>query len=102
MMNDGTVVYIIYFICLNKSTWPMAAAILVVSERGDILSPKYAPEIIAPPINPNGNPIAVPIPSRAIPNVAIVLHELPVAIDTIAVIIAVANKNILGFNICKP
>ena len=50
-----------------------------MSDRGDILSPKYAPEIIAPAINPIGKPSAFPMPNNAIPIVAIVLQELPVA-----------------------
>ena len=58
--------------------------------------------MIDPPIRPIGRPIAVPIANRAIPTVAIVLQELPVESDTIAVIIAVANKNIFGLSICKP
>ena len=73
----------------------------VVSDRGDILSPKYAPDIIAPPIKPIGSPIAVPIPSSAMPIVAIVLQELPVANETIAVMIAVANKNIRAGSSCR-
>ena len=58
--------------------------------------------MIDPPIIPTLIPNAWPIPKRAIPMVAIVLHELPVAKLTIAVIIAVTNRNIYGFNICKP
>ena len=75
--KEGIVVYIIYFICVNKSVPAMAEAKLVVSDNGDILSPKYAPDIIAPPISPVGIPRTFPIPSKAIPIVAIVLHELP-------------------------
>ena len=99
MINDGIVVYVMYLMCVNKSVPEDTGARFVVSERGDILSPKYAPEIIAPAINPIGKPRAFPIPNNAIPIVAIVLHELPVAKDTIAEIIAVANKKKFGFNI---
>ena len=38
--KEGIVVYIIYLMCVNKSVPTMAGAKLVVSERGDILSPK--------------------------------------------------------------
>jgi len=56
----------------------MDEASIVVSDSGEILSPKYAPEIMAPAIQPSLNPCALPIPIRAIPIVAIVVHELPV------------------------
>ena len=36
----GTVVYAMYFICVNKSVPAIAGAKFVVSESGDILSPK--------------------------------------------------------------
>ena len=94
IIKEGIVVYIICFICLNKSTPVNPEAIFVVSDKGDILSPKYAPDMIAPQIIPTGRPIAVPILNRARPTVAIVLHELPVDTDIIAVIIAVAKRNI--------
>ena len=47
-------------------------------------------------------PNASPIPIRAIPTVAAVVHELPVATDIIAQITTHAAKNIVGFNICNP
>ena len=46
----GKVVHIICPICPNKSVPATAGARLVVSDRGDILSPKYEPEIIAPAV----------------------------------------------------
>ena len=39
-INVGTVVYAIYFMCVNKSVPAMAGAKFVVSDIGDILSPK--------------------------------------------------------------
>ena len=36
----GTVVIVIYLICVNKSVPAIAGAKLVVSLKGDILSPK--------------------------------------------------------------
>ena len=47
-MNAGTVDHIICLICLNRSASTIAAAKLVDSDRGDILSPKTAPDTIAP------------------------------------------------------
>ena len=40
MIMDGMVVYIMYLICVIKSVPAIAGAKFVVSERGDILSPK--------------------------------------------------------------
>jgi hypothetical protein len=80
----------------------IAGAKFVVSDRGDNLSPKYAPDIIAPTTNPSEICRASPIPKRAIPTVAMVDHELPDARETIAHIIHAATRNILGFKICNP
>ena len=98
----GIVVYIIYLICVNKLVPAIAGARLVVSDKGDILSPKYAPDIIAPAIRPFEISKALPIPNRAIPTVAIVDHELPEANETIAHMMAAATRKILGFSICNP
>ena len=75
-----------------KSAPAIAAAKLVVSESGDNLSPKYAPEIIAPAVIAGGAPSAVPIPISATPTVATVDQELPVAIETIEQITTAATK----------
>ena len=40
MINEGIVVYIIYLMCVNKSVPAIAGARFVVSDKGDILSPK--------------------------------------------------------------
>ena len=88
--------------CVNKSVPAIAGARFVVSLSGDILSPKYAPDITAPAIIPGDIPSALPIPTSAIPTVADVVQELPVAIDITAAIITEAGKNISGLNTCKP
>lgn len=76
-----------------KSPVPaMAGAKLVVSLKGDILSPKYAPEIIAPAMIPSENPMAFPMPSNARPTVATVLHELPVDKETMQQTMQAAGK----------
>ena len=85
-IKAGTVVYIIFFICSNKSTPTILAEILVVSDKGDILSPKNAPDTIAPAVIAGFNPKALDIPIRATPKVATVVKLLPIAIPMIAVI----------------
>ena len=45
---------------------------------------------------------ALPIPKRAIPIVPAVVQDEPVATHTIAQIIVVATKNILGDKILRP
>ena len=84
--------YDIYFICSKISLSVTAEAKFVVSDSGDILSPKYDPEIIAPAVISAGTAKTLPIAKRAIPIVAIVLQELPIDNETIAVIIQVAIK----------
>lgn len=74
----------------------------VVSDNGDILSPKYAPLIMAPAIQPSSNPWARPMPMRAMPMVAMVVHELPVMTLTMADMMQVEAKNISGCIICMP
>ncbi len=66
----------------------------VVSDIGDILSPKLCPSNTAPAVIPIEIPRASPIPINAIPTVAEVVQELPVAIEMIAQIIKQAAKKI--------
>ena len=68
--------------CVNSGVSVTDDARMVVSDNGEILSPKYAPEMMAPAMMPSSNPCALPIPIRAIPIVAMVVHELPVITDT--------------------
>ncbi len=98
----GTVVMIIYLIWLNKSEPETAAAKLVVSLNGDILSPKYAPEITAPAIIPTSKPKAFPMPIKAIPIVADVDQLLPVAKATMALIITHEGRKNEALIILKP
>ena len=81
---------------MNKSDPEIAGAKFVVSLNGDNLSPKYAPEIIAPADISTGIPIALEIPINAIPTVADVVQLLPVAIEIIAHIIKHAGRKIDG------
>lgn len=60
----------------------MDDAKMVVSLRGDILSPKYAPEMMAPAVHAALMPSASLIPRSATPMVATVVHELPESTET--------------------
>ena len=68
----------------------MAGARFVVSDKGEILSPKYAPDTTAPAVM--GNDISIPVatPINATPTVAAVVQELPILIATTAQIRHVA------------
>src|SRR5690606_22294449 len=90
--NDGPVVNDMCRMCVNRSVPATAGARLVVSDSGDILSPKYAPEMTAPAAiaGDRESPIATPI--SATPSVPAVVHELPVASAEIAQIRHVATK----------
>ena len=61
------------------------AAMLVESESGDILSPKYAPDTTAPAVAASGASSAMAVPINATPMVPADPHEVPVAIDIAAV-----------------
>ena len=84
------------FTWVNTSVPAIAGARLVVSESGDILSPKYAPEIIAPAANGAGIPRPIAIPIRASPIVPTVPHEVPVASEVIEQISTAAIRNTDG------
>lgn len=58
----GVDVSIRYLMWVKSSTLHEDEARMVVSDNGDTLSPKYAPEIIAPAIHPSLYPITLPIP----------------------------------------
>ena len=96
MMNDGTVVTIMKRMWVNNGVPAEDEARTVVSDRGDTLSPKYAPEIMAPAIQPGSYPWAVPMPTRATPIVAMVVHELPVITAIRALMAHEAKRNISG------
>ena len=67
---------------------------LVESDSGDILSPKYAPETTAPAVAARGTSTAAAAPISATPSVPAEPHEVPVQIDITAVIRnAVTTKN---------
>ena len=80
----------------------MDDAMTVVSDKGEILSPKYAPEMIAPATSPSLNPSAFPMPSRATPIVAIVVQELPIINETRAQMTQAVKRNTFGLIILTP
>ena len=73
-----------------------------MSESGDILSPKYAPDTTAPAVIAEGKPRAVPTPIRATPMEPAVDQDEPVASDTIEQSKQAVNKNIDGLIIFIP
>ena len=82
--------------CLKRSVPAMAGATFVVSDRGDILSPKKAPEAMAPAVMADGTPRPSPMLIRARPTVPIVPNEVPVARDVMQQITKVTGRNISG------
>ena len=58
--------------------------------------------MMAPAIQPSGNPMARPTPMSATPIVAIVVHELPVMSDTTAQMTHEATRKNDGWRICSP
>ena len=74
----GTVVHSICCIWLNKLVPVTPEARLVVSDKGDSLSPKYAPEIMAPALIARDISIAAAIPIKPMPRVPATVHELPI------------------------
>lgn len=73
----------------------MADARLVESESGDVLSPKIAPEMMAPATKAGLKPIVVPIPKSAIPIVEMMVKALPMDVPIIA-----QTRNTEGTNHC--
>ena len=86
----------------NRSTLLTDDARTVVSDSGEILSPKYAPEIIAPAVMASGKPSALPIPRSATPTVAMVVQDDPVSTDTSAQSTHAVRRNTLGLIILTP
>ena len=68
---------------------------MVVSDMGDILSPKKAPQIHAPAVTGAGMPRLFPMPIIATPAVPTEPREVPLSSDMIEhKIIAVTRKNL--------
>ena len=87
---------------MKTSVPAIAGARFVVSERGLILSPKYAPDKTAPAVIGAGIPRPLAMPIRAMPIVPAVPQLVPVAREVIEVIKTVATRKIDGFKIKRP
>ena len=102
MISEGVTVNTMCPMCSNSVVPATAGARLVVSDRGDILSPKYAPDTTAPAVIAGENPRAIPTPIRAAPIDPAVDQDEPVARDTMEQSRQVVNKKILGLMILIP
>jgi hypothetical protein len=56
----------------------ICAVRIVVSDSGESLSPRYAPEITAPAVIAGETPNIRAIPTKPTPMVPAVVHELPI------------------------
>ena len=87
--------YNICFICSYNSLPAAIGARLVVSDNGDNLSPKKAPDTTAPAVAGKDTPRPPAIPIIATPIVPAAPHEVPVIVDNSADNInAVTSKNL--------
>ncbi len=91
-IHAGNVVHSMCRIWSNRLERAATGARFVVSEKGDNLSPKYAPVIMAPAAGPFGIPKPSAIPIKAIPMVPTVPQEVPVKSDTKLETIQAVNK----------
>src|SRR5699024_3753524 len=98
----GIVVHVIFLICANKSTFNIEHAMFVVSESGDILSPKKAPETIAPAVIGSDTSIGLDIPIQPTSMVHTFVKELPTLIPTIADTRNTIAKKNFGVTILNP
>src|SRR5699024_1610552 len=85
-----------------KKAGNVVQAIFVVSDKGDILSPKNAPETIAPAVIGKETPKAVDIPIKASPTVPTVVSELPTLIPIMAVTTNIIAKKYFGVTSSNP
>src|SRR5437660_4090075 len=91
MQKDGPTVQSIPRMCWLTVTPPTIEGIsTVVSDRGDILSPMYAPDTTAPAAIGAETPRTGAMPTNATPSVPAVVQELPVTMPTTAQITATA------------
>jgi len=80
----GMVVAIIFLICENTSVPVTAGARFVVSDKGEILSPKKAPETTAPAVQYMGISKPSPMPISASPTVPTLPQLVPNETETTA------------------
>ena len=88
--------------CRSRGTPFTAAAMLVVSESGDILSPKKEPQIMLAAVRPGVKPRPAPMPIRATPTVPMVPQEVPVASEVREQTIRLVTRKRLGVMMFRP
>ena len=88
---DGTVVQSCARMWVNRSTPASCALSTVVSDSGELLSPKYAPEMTAPAVIAGDTPTSEAIPTSPTPIVPAVVHELPMPTEMAAQTAALAT-----------
>ena len=88
--------------CVSKGTSLTAAAMLVVSESGDILSPRKAPLMTVAAVTPGSKPSPAPIPIRARPTVPIVPYEVPVNTEVMEQRMKLVARKNSGVMIFRP
>ena len=102
IVKEGPVVHAMCRMCEKISVSTTAGARFVVSDKGDILSPKYAPEMTAPAAIAGDRPRPIDTPINATPRVPATVQELPVASAAIAQIRQLAAKNQSGLRSSRP
>ena len=83
-MEAAPVVYIMLRICLYRVVPAAIGARMVVSDRGDSLSPNTAPDKTAPAVISKGRPRAMAIPMMATPAVPADPKQVPVKVEITA------------------
>ena len=89
--NAGTDVHTWARMWSNVSAFTIWADRIVVSDSGEVLSPRYAPEMTAPAVMAGDTPSRPAMPTRPTPIVPAVVHELPIDRATTPQISAVAR-----------
>ena len=87
---------------VKRSTPVASAAIFVVSDKGESLSPKYAPATTAPATIGRFAPMPTATPMKATPIVPAEPQDVPVHSDTIAVTTSAMSARNFGLMIFSP
>src|SRR5699024_7258342 len=102
IVNVGILTGSIPFTCSITGTFVSDAVMTVVSDKGDNLSPTYAPDITAPATNGSGIPKLAPTPIIAIPLVPAAPNDVPVVRAVMANNKNVTTRNTFGLMIANP
>ena len=98
----GTVVHIKFLMWAKRSVPEMALAKFVDSDKGELLSPKIAPDKTIPATIAGFIPINVPTPINETPTVDKVVKALPIKAPTSEVVTNAVGKKNAGVKILKP